>query len=105
RRRRRRRRPTHRPRTTTASSDAGRARPTLLQLTAVDPSRPGLRTRLFGTREFERLWIAQVVSATGDWLGFLAIAILATQVGAEPGAAVGLVMAARLVPGFFLAPV
>jgi dTMP kinase len=64
-----------------------------------------MRARLFGTREFERLWIAQVVSSTGDWLGFLAVAILATQVGAEASTAVGLVMAARLVPGFFLAPV
>lgn len=61
--------------------------------------------RVFGTTQFFRLWVAQVVSALGDWLGFLAVAILATQVGASPDTAVAMVMAARLVPGFFLAPV
>jgi dTMP kinase len=55
---------------------------------------------------FFRLWLAQVVSSLGDWLGFLAIAILAARVGGTSGsAAVGLVMAARIAPGFFLAPV
>jgi dTMP kinase len=50
-----------------------------------------------------RLWITQVSSATGDWLGFLAIAALATRIGAgSPAAAVGVVMAARIAPGFFL---
>ena len=42
----------------------------------------------------------------GDWIGFLAIAALATRVGGgSPETAVGLVMAARIVPGFFLGPV
>jgi dTMP kinase len=61
--------------------------------------------RLFGSRPFFRLWVAQVVSALGDWLGFLAVAVLATQIGTNPDAAVAVVMAARLIPGFFLAPV
>jgi dTMP kinase len=61
------------------------------------------RLRMFGSLEFFRLWLTQVVSATGDWLGFLAIAALATRIGAgSPEAAVGVVMAARIVPGFFL---
>jgi len=52
-----------------------------------------------------RLWCAQVVSSMGDWIGFLAIAALATRVGGgSPETAVGLVMAARIVPGFFLGP-
>jgi dTMP kinase len=60
---------------------------------------------MFGSIEFFRLWLTQVVSATGDWLGFLAIAALATRVGAGSAeAAVGVVMAARIVPGFFLGP-
>jgi dTMP kinase len=60
---------------------------------------------MFGSTEFFRLWLTQVVSATGDWLGFLAIAALATRIGAgSPEAAVGVVMAARIVPGFFLGP-
>jgi dTMP kinase len=64
-------------------------------------SRAGLRTRVFGTAQFQRLWIAQVVSALGDWLGFLAIVVLASRVGSDsPGAAIGLVMSARIIPGF-----
>jgi dTMP kinase len=74
--------------------------------TAVVPAegdKPGFHVRMFGSRQFFRLWVSQVVSATGDWLGFLAIAALATRIGAgSPAAAVGVVMAARIVPGFFL---
>ncbi|MGH9116935.1 MAG: MFS transporter [Acidimicrobiales bacterium] len=77
----------------------------------VDDDKAALHVRLFGTHEFFRLWLAQVVAALGDWLGFLGITILAASVGlggdgaASAGAAVGLVMIARIVPGFFLAPV
>jgi dTMP kinase len=64
---------------------------------------PGWRLRMFGSDDFFRLWLTQVASASGDWLGFLAIAALATRIGAgSPEAAVGVVMAARIVPGFFL---
>ncbi len=64
--------------------------------------RPGLHVRLFGTRAFFRLWLAQVVSAIGDWLGLFAITYLATRVGGgSSAAAVGLVMTARILPGFF----
>ena len=66
----------------------------------------GWRYRLFGSPAFFRLWLAQVVSATGDWLGLVAIAALAARVGDRAeGAAVGLVLAARIIPGFFLAPI
>lgn len=61
-------------------------------------------TRLFGSRAFAKLWLAQVVSATGDWLGLLAITALAANVGGgNAGTSIGLVLAARLIPGFFLA--
>ncbi len=63
-----------------------------------------MHVRLFGSSAFFRLWLTQVVSATGDWLGFLAIAALATRISDQPEAAVGLVMSARIVPGFFLGP-
>jgi dTMP kinase len=67
--------------------------------------RPGWHVRLFGTHEFFRLWIVQVVSSFGDWLGFSAIILLATRVGGGGGAgAVSLVMAARIIPGFFFGP-
>jgi MFS family permease len=67
--------------------------------------RPGWHVRLFGSHEFFHLWLAQVVSSTGDWLGFSAIILLASRVGESGGAgAISLVMAARIIPGFFFAP-
>lgn len=61
--------------------------------------------RLFGSDGFFRLWQAQVVSATGDWIGFLAVVAIAGRLGGGSGAgAISIVMSARLVPGFFLAP-
>jgi dTMP kinase len=84
---------------------------TSVPVRTVEDDRAALHVRLFGTHEFFRLWLAQVVAALGDWIGFLGITILAASVGATDGgagsggAAVGLVMIARIVPGFFLAPV
>ncbi|MEY4130298.1 MAG: hypothetical protein RLZZ31_422 [Actinomycetota bacterium] len=67
--------------------------------------RPGLHVRLFGSHDFFRLWLVQVVSATGDWLGFSAIILLAQQIGGGAGAgAISLVMMARIIPGFFFGP-
>ncbi|MGH9156705.1 MAG: MFS transporter [Acidimicrobiales bacterium] len=61
--------------------------------------------RLFGSRAFFRLWLSQVVSSLGDWLGFVAITAIAARIGgSSPGAAVSVVLAARLIPGFFLGP-
>ena len=60
------------------------------------------RRRVFGTPQFFRLWSAQVVTSTGDWLGFLAISVVAARLGSgTPEAAIGIVLAARLVPGIF----
>src|SRR5262245_23912780 len=73
---------------------------------AVGPGdKPGLHVRMFGSSQFFHLWLSQVLSSIGDWLGFFAIAALATRVGAagprgSAEAAVGVVMAARIVPGF-----
>jgi dTMP kinase len=65
--------------------------------------KPGFHVRMFGSPQFFHLWLTQVASATGDWLGFLAIAALAARIGGgSPEAAVGVVMAARIVPGLFL---
>lgn len=72
----------------------------------VELPNPGTVARLFGSDDFFRLWLAQVVSALGDWIGFVAIVAIAGRVGGEsPEGAISLVMSARLVPGFFLAPV
>ncbi len=79
--------------------------PTLSMPAVDDPQQPAaMHVRLFGSTAFFRLWLTQVVSATGDWLGFLAIAALATRISDRPEAAIGLVMSARIVPGFFLGP-
>lgn len=65
--------------------------------------KPGFHVRMFGSPQFFHLWLTQVASATGDWLGFLAIAALAARIGGgSPEAAIGVVMAARIVPGLFL---
>ncbi|GJM37319.1 MAG: MFS transporter [Acidimicrobiales bacterium] len=60
---------------------------------------------MFGSREFFRLWIAQVISATGDWLGLLATISLAARLspGGNEGTAIAIVLATRIAPGFFLA--
>jgi dTMP kinase len=80
--------------------------PPLIDEPAAAVEQVALHVRLFGSHAFFRLWLAQVVSALGDWLGFLAITILAASLGSgSGGAAVGLVMSARIIPGFFLAPV
>jgi len=61
--------------------------------------------RLFGSQAFFRLWMAQVVSSLGDWIGFVAVTAIAARVGgSSPETAVAIVLSARLVPGFFLAP-
>jgi dTMP kinase len=71
---------------------------------AEEEARPGLQVRVFGSEAFVRLWLAQAITSLGDWLGFLAIVVLATRIGTgSGGAAVGVVMIARIVPGFFFA--
>ncbi len=61
---------------------------------------------LWSAPGFLRLWIAQVISALGDWIGFLAIIEVARRIGGDqPGSAIALVMTARELPGFFLASV
>lgn len=62
--------------------------------------------RIFCNREFFHLWLSQAVSALGDWVAFFAIIAFATRIGAGNAAtAVGVVMIARVAPGFFLASV
>jgi dTMP kinase len=51
------------------------------------------------------LWLAQVISSLGDWIGLIAILAIAARVSNNSGAAVSLVMITRVVPGFFLGTV
>jgi dTMP kinase len=59
--------------------------------------------RLFGSKAFLRLWIAQVFSSLGDWVGLFAILGITAQLSNNSAAALSLVMGARMLPGFFLA--
>ena len=85
----------------TARSSAGTRLDEVFE--AVRPS--GRLERVFGTRAFFRLWVAQVVSAIGDWLGLFATIALADQLAPEgsKSTAIALVLATRVAPGFFLA--
>ena len=58
--------------------------------------------QVFRAPGFPQLFAAQVVSSTGDWIGLVAILAIAGQISAN---ALGLVMIARMLPGFILAPV
>jgi len=70
--------------------------------TGTEPRGPSL----LGSTSFFRLWLAQVVSSLGDWIGLFAILTLTARVGkGSPEAAIALVMSARMIPGFFLASV
>ncbi len=84
-------------------ADESRAKP------AVEPSAAKSgpsTTSVFRNRNFMRLWMAQVVASLGDWIGLAAIVALATRLGqANAALATALVMFARIVPGFLLAPV
>ncbi len=57
---------------------------------------------VFRAPGFTRIFAAQVVSSIGDWTALLAILVLAGNVSTN---AVGLVMIARMLPGFLLAPI
>ena len=57
---------------------------------------------LLKNRNFRRLFFAQMVSSLGDWIGVIAIALLAGRIGGPTG--IGVVMTARVLPGFFVGP-
>ena len=67
-------------------------------------SHPDWRIRIFGSREYFALWVAQVVSAMGDWIGLFAITALAANISGAPEAATALVLTARVAPSFFIGP-
>jgi MFS family permease len=71
-----------------------------------DNATGGRGPSLLGSRSFFRLWLAQVVSSLGDWIGLVAVLSITARVGgSSPEAAIALVMSARMIPGFFLASV
>lgn len=63
--------------------------------------------KFFGSNAFRRLWFAQLASALGDWIGIVAITAIAARIGGDGVSGltgVSLVLAFRLIPGFFLSP-
>ena len=76
------------------------------QLPSVGEHREPSGPKLLGSTSFFRLWLAQVVSSLGDWIGLFAILTLTARIAeGSPEAAIALVMSARMIPGFFLASV
>ena len=70
------------------------------------PEEQPIESSAFGVLRgpFFRLFAAQFSSSLGDWIGLVAILVLATKVSGS-GTGIGLVMTARMLPGFVLAPV
>ena len=68
-----------------------------------DPVPPNIWA-VFREYGYWRIFLAQVISSLGDWIGIFAILAIATRVS-DSEAAVSLVMVARIVPGFFLASI
>ncbi|MDP9069649.1 MAG: dTMP kinase [Actinomycetota bacterium] len=52
---------------------------------------------------FLRFFLAQFVSSLGDWIGVIAIAVFANKIRGP--AAVGMVLTARVLPGFIMGPI
>ena len=68
-------------------------------------SRPiGLLALLRRRREFRRLWTGEVVSYAGDWLTYVAVAVLALQTG-EGLVALAMVLVVHSLPHALIAPV
>lgn len=59
---------------------------------------------LLRNRNYLKFFLAQSVSSLGDWVGVIAIAVFAREVGGGD-AAVGAVMTARVLPGFIAGPI
>lgn len=58
---------------------------------------------LLRNRNYLRFFLAQAVSSLGDWVGVIAIAVFAKDIGGNT--AVGAVMIARVLPGFVAGPI
>ncbi|MEA2485608.1 MAG: dTMP kinase [Actinomycetota bacterium] len=66
------------------------------------PGQEASYVTLLKNRSFRRLFLAQCVSSLGDWVGVIAIAVFADHIQGATG--VGLVMTARVLPGFVVGP-
>jgi len=92
------------PRADTGRGQAAEDKKAPFISTSDEPPIPSEPWRVFGSSAFFRLWLSQVFSSLGDWIGLLAILALANTVSDSNAAALSLVMVARMLPGFLLAP-
>jgi dTMP kinase len=72
------------------------------ELRVIDSDQSVSYAALLRNGSFVRLFLAQAGSSLGDWIGVIAIAVYAQHLGGAGG--VGLVMAARVLPGFVVGP-
>ncbi|MFN8027616.1 MAG: hypothetical protein U0W40_15030 [Acidimicrobiia bacterium] len=71
---------------------------------AQEPPIPDAPWRVFGSKSFFRLWLAQVVSSLGDWIGLIAILAIAARVSDNSGPR-SACDDDRVLPGFLLGTV
>lgn len=81
---------------------APQQRPDLKVLSSEEPEERVTYLTLLRNRDFRRFFLAQLVSSLGDWVGVFAIAIIAADLRGASG--VGIVMTARVIPGFVMGP-
>ncbi|MEX2458036.1 MAG: MFS transporter, partial [Actinomycetota bacterium] len=76
------------------------------QIAALRGQRPARLSELLSHPQFSRMWKAIGISSVGDWVGFVAVAALVTELGGRDAAgyAVAGVMAARLLPSVVFGP-
>lgn len=55
-------------------------------------------------REFAKLWVAQVISLTGDWFNTVVLSALVAQYTGGSGLAIGLFLMARFLPPLLVSP-
>ena len=73
-----------------------------LKVVGPDDAQQARYSHLLRNRNFVRLFLAQLVSSLGDWIGVIAIAVYAEDIAGATG--VGIVMTARVMPGFIVGP-
>jgi dTMP kinase len=75
------------------------------EIAALRGTKPATLANLFRLPSFSRLFQAMAVTSLGDWVGFVAVVALVTQMGGgRAGYAVSGVMLARLLPALLFGP-
>ena len=75
------------------------------EVAALRGTKPATLKDLFTRSAFSKLMAAMAVSSTGDWVGFVAVASLVTNLGGGQATfAVAGVMAARMLPSVLFGP-